>query len=135
MSKEKIEDRGMKSVRKIARFTDLIAWQTAHALVLAVYKITTKFPKEEQFGLASQLRRAAVSVSSNIAEGFSRDTYNDKKHFYIMSHGSLTELQNQLLVARDVNYISMEEFNRVAELTVDAIKPLVGLIKSTKEKI
>jgi four helix bundle protein len=135
MSSEQNEDKRMKSVAKIARFTDLVAWQKAHKLVLAIYASTNKFPKEERFGLTSQMTRAAVSVSSNIAEGFSRDSYADKKHFYVMSHGSLTELQNQLLIARDIKFLNLDEFDRLAGLSVETIKPLIGLIKSTKERV
>lgn len=75
---------------KIKSFTDLKVWQKSHRLVLKVYRIIQKFPKEEQFGLSIQLRRAAVSISSNIAEGFSRDHYKDKARFYGMALGSVT---------------------------------------------
>jgi four helix bundle protein len=68
--------------KKIISFTDLIVWQKAHQLVLDIYKITEKFPKKETYSLTDQMRRAAVSVSSNIAEGFGRYTYKDKIHFY-----------------------------------------------------
>ena len=120
---------------KIVSFTNLDAWRKSHEVVLEVYKITKKFPKDEQFGLISQMRRAAVSITSNIAEGFSRSTYQDKAHFYIMAHGSLTELQNQLLIARDVNYLEKEKFNQIAEYSTISHKLITGLIKSTKGKI
>ena len=68
--------------KKIQSFTDLDAWREGHALVLAIYRITRDFPREEQFGLVSQLRRAAVSITSNIAEGFSRLSYKEKRQFY-----------------------------------------------------
>jgi len=135
MSRDQKDEHRVKSEEKIQRFTDLIAWQKAHELVLAIYKAVEKFPKQERFGLTSQITRAAVSISSNIAEGFSRDSYADKKHFYVMSHGSLTELQNQLLIAKDIKYLSTNEFNNLAELSIETVKPLVGLIKSTKERI
>lgn len=91
---------------KIKSFTDLHAWQEGHCLVFDAYSITKEFPRDEKFGLTSQLRRAAVSVTSNIAEGFSRSSYQDKTRFYSIALGSLTEVQNQLLAARDVEYIS-----------------------------
>ncbi len=86
--------------RKIRSFTDLNAWKEGHKLVLEIYKFTQKFPKEEQFGLTNQLRRAVVSFTSNIAEGFSRNSYKEKLQFYSMALGSLTEVQNQLLVGK-----------------------------------
>ncbi|MBI4599730.1 four helix bundle protein [Candidatus Uhrbacteria bacterium] len=73
-------------------FTDLKAWQEGHTLVLKIYKITQSFPKEEQFGLTNQLRRAAVSLTSNIAEGFGRGSYKEKAQFYSIALGSLTEV-------------------------------------------
>lgn len=124
----------MNHESSIKSFTDLNTWQEGHKLVLDVYKITKDFPQNEQFGLTSQMRRAAVSVTSNIAEGFSRDSYADKKHFYIMAHGSLTELQNQLLIARDIKLMGAEVFQKVAQMAVTVHKLLTGLIKSTKMK-
>lgn len=117
---------------KIASFTGLHAWQEAHKLVLMIYKVTKKFPKEELFGLTNQLRRAAVSVTSNIAEGFSRNSYAEKLHFYSISLGSLSEVQNQILIARDVDYLAREDFSNIANESVVASKLLNGLIKSTK---
>jgi four helix bundle protein len=117
----------------IVKFTDLKAWQEGHKLVLMVYRLLKQFPKDEQFGLKSQMQRAAVSVTSNIAEGFSRPTKADKLHFYAMSHGSLTELQNQLLIARDVKYCSSAEVKPVAEQTVLVHKLANGLMKALRE--
>lgn len=119
----------MDGKNKIKSFTDLIAWQEAHKLVLMVYKITEKFPKEEMFGLTMQMRRCSVSVSSNIAEGFSRNTNKEKFQFYSTSHGSLTELQNQLIIARDVKFINKEEFNKIAQQTIVVHKLISGLKK------
>ncbi len=81
------------------------------------------------FGLSSQMQRAAASITSNIAEGFSRQTDKDKLHFYTMSQGSLTELQNELLIAKDVDYISVAVFKEAAEQTVVVNKLLNGLKK------
>lgn len=100
--------------QKIKSFTDLDAWKEGHKLVLDIYKITKDFPKEEQFGLTIQLRRAGVSFTSNIAEGFSRNSYKEKLQFYSTALGSLTEIQNQLLVAKDIGYITRENFNKIA---------------------
>lgn len=118
--------------KKIKSFTDLFAWQEGHALVLEVYKLTQTFPKEEQFGLTNQIRRAVVSVTSNIAEGFSRSSYKEKAQFYSMALGSLTEVQNQLLIAKDLTYINKGIFVQLAENTVTVNKLLNGLIKKSK---
>ncbi|OGZ33008.1 MAG: hypothetical protein A2174_03405 [Candidatus Portnoybacteria bacterium RBG_13_41_18] len=118
--------------RKIRSFTDLDAWKEAHKLVLMIYRVTKDFPREELFGLINQMRRAAVSVTSNIAEGFSRQSYQEKIHFYSIAQGSNTELQNQLLVAKDVGYLIREKFNEIAEQSVKAHKLLNGLIKKSK---
>lgn len=118
----------------IKSFTDLDTWKQGHILVLRVYELTKLFPKDEQFGLTNQMRRAVVSVTSNIAEGFSRLSYNDKAHFYSMAHGSLTEVQNQLIVARDVKYIASDRFDQIARQSVVVHKLLTGLIKSTKQR-
>ncbi len=117
---------------KITTFTDLNAWQKGHELVLGVYKSAEDFPANEQFGLSSQIKRAVVSVTSNIAEGFSRKTSTDKTHFYHMALGSCTEVQNQLLVARDLHFIDKEKFMQLAELSISVHKLLNGLIKSLK---
>src|SRR3989344_8133065 len=102
---------------KIKTFKDLNTWKEGHSLVLQIYKITKKFPKEELFGLTNQVRRAIISFTSNIAEGFSRNSYKEKLQFYSIALGSLTEVQNQLLVARDVEYITKEDFNNFANQT------------------
>lgn len=120
---------------KIKSFIDLYAWQEGHKLVLMIYRLVKKFPKDELFGLISQIRRCVVSITSNISEGFSRGSYKEKLQFYSIAQGSVTELQNQLLIARDVKYISQEEFQGVADQSVTAHKIIGGLIKSTKTTI
>jgi len=120
---------------KIKSFTDLNAWKESHRLVLMVYKTTKDFPSDERFGLSNQLRRAVVSISSNIAEGFSRRSQEDKNHFYFMAQGSNTEVQNQLLIARDVGYINKDNFKENANQTVVVNKLINGLIKSSRTKI
>lgn len=117
---------------KITSFTKLDVWKEAHKLVLFIYEITKSFPKEEMFGLTMQMRRCVVSITSNIAEGFSRQSYKEKLQFYSIALGSITELQNQLLIARDVGFISNKTFQELAEQTVKVHKILNGLIKKTK---
>ena len=114
-------------MEKIKSFTDLIAWKEGHKLVLNIYEITNHFPSKETFGLTSQIRRCVVSITSDVAEGFSRRTTKDKIQFYTMAQGSLTELQNQLLITRDVGYIKNEEFQKLATQTIIVNKLLNGL--------
>lgn len=121
--------------RKIKSFTDLNTWKEAHQLVLLIYKITECFPQTELFGLINQIRRAIVSVTSNIAEGFSRNSFKEKIQFYSMALGSLTEVQNQLLIARDLKYITTEQFSHLADKTIVVNKLLNGLIKKSKTMI
>ena len=116
---------------KIRSFTDLNAWKEGHKLVLNIYKITKEFPREELFGLISQMRRCAVSITSNIAEGFGRQSYKEKSQFYSISRGSVTELQDQLLIAKDVGYITEDEFQKNTEQSVIVHKIVNGLIKSS----
>ncbi|MEK7162139.1 MAG: four helix bundle protein [Patescibacteria group bacterium] len=122
-----------RETKKIKSFTDLITWQEGHKLVLKVYEVSKFWPKEEQFGLTSQIRRAVVSITSNIAEGFSRYTWKDKMHFYSIALGSVTETQNQLLVAKDLVYLNKEDFGKAAEQTITVNKLINGLIKSLRD--
>jgi len=122
----------MNTNSKIKSFTDLMTWQKSHLLVLEIYKITKQFPKDERYGLTDQIRRCAVSISSNIAEGFSRRGNKEKLQFYFMAKGSTTELQNQLLIARDVGYIDKMVFSKVADLSIEVNKLLNSLVKSLK---
>lgn len=85
-------------------FQSLLVWQKAHAFVLTVYKTTETFPKHELYGLTSQLRRAAVSVPANIAEGFRKRSLADKSRFYNISQGSLEECRYYLILAHDLDY-------------------------------
>lgn len=127
------QESGVKSqASTIKSFTDLFAWQEAHKLAVAVYESTKDFPKTEDFGITNQIRRSAVSVTSNIAEGFGRRTPADRLHFYDMSRASLAELQSQLLIARDVKYLEVQRFDMLAELSVVVHKILTGLINSTR---
>ncbi len=115
-------------------FTDLNAWKQGHQLVLGIYQATSNFPSTENFGLTSQIRRCAVSITSNIAEGFSRNTKKEKDQFYSIALGSLTELQNQLIIAKDVGYISPGLFQQIAHQTIETKKLVHGLMKSSKSK-
>lgn len=120
---------------KIVVFTDLIAWQQAHSLALLIYKVTGTFPKQEIYSLVDQMRRCAVSVTSNISEGFSRKNAKEKQQFYFTALGSLTELQNQLLLSKDLNYLEEEICNRLLKQTESVHKLINGLIKSAATKL
>lgn len=114
----------------IKEFTDLNVWKYGHELVLSIYKI--EFPKSELFALEDQIKRAVVSVTSNIAEGFGRQTIREKVQFFYQAHGSLTEVKNQLIIARDLEYINEDNYLRMAELSNNTQRLLIGLIKKTK---
>lgn len=119
---------------KIKSFTDLVAWKQAHQLALLIYKATKSFPREEMYSLVDQMKRCSISVSSNIAEGFSRQGKKEKLQFFYMALGSLTELQNQLLLAKDVSYMNKEDFDKIAVQTVSVSKLINGLIRSLKSR-
>ena len=101
-------------------FEDLIVWQKAHQLVLRVYNVTKHFPKEELFGLTSQMRRAAVSVPANIAEGFSKRSRSDKARVMNIAQASLEELRYYAILSRDLAYLpsdtQWEDVNEVARM-------------------
>jgi len=121
-----------KPSNKIKSFKDLNAWKEGHVLVLMIYKTTKTFPKDELFALTSQMRRAAVSITSNIAEGFSRQSHKEKTQFYSTSQGSVTEIQSQLLIAKDVDYINNYDYTKIDAQILKVHKILNGLIKASK---
>jgi four helix bundle protein len=99
---------------------------------LVIYKTTKKFPKEELFCLVPQMRRAVLSITSNIAEGFGRQGYKEKIQFYYLAQGSLTELKNQILVAKDVGYLDKDDLKDLVEQANKSHQLLQGLIKKSK---
>jgi len=115
-------------------FYQLDAWKKNHHLTLTIYKASKKFPKDEKFGLISQLRRAASSVTANIAEGFGRYHYNDKVRFYLQARGSLKEVQNFIYLAQDLNYLTKSSAKNIWEQSKDCEKLINGLIKSIKKQ-
>jgi four helix bundle protein len=119
----------------IKYFTDLDAWKKGHDLLLNVYKITRRFPKEEVYGLTSQIRRAAVSITSNIAEGFSRYHFKEKINFYYNARGSASEVQNLLVVARDVGFLKNAEQESLNTATEDVKRLINGLVRSVDSRI
>ena len=117
---------------EIKNFTDLIAYKKSHALVLDVYFLTKKFPLDERFALTDQMRRSAISITSNIAEGFSRNSSKDKAHFYSISKGSLTEIYSQILISKDLGYIKEESI--IIEKIEECTRLISGLIKSAMSR-
>ncbi|MDD5626992.1 MAG: four helix bundle protein [Patescibacteria group bacterium] len=120
--------------KKIVKFYDLEAWQKAYELVLEIYKITKLFPKEELFGMTSQLRRAAASIVANIAEGFARYHYKDKVKFYYQARGSVAEVQTFLLLAKDLKYIDLKICKYLGEKCNEVGKLINGLIRSIEKQ-
>lgn len=94
---------------KTRSFKDLIVWQKSYELVLEIYKITKNFPKDEIYGLTQQMRRAAVSIPSNISEGYGRQYNKEYRQFLAMAYGSLCELETQYLLSVDLNYIKRND--------------------------
>ena len=107
----------------------LIVWQKSHELVLKIYEITKGFPKDELFGLTSQIRRASVSVPSNIVEGKARGYNNEYKRFLLISRGSLEEVKYQLLLSKDLHYIDEGKYQEISDLTEEVGKLLNGMIR------
>ncbi len=115
-------------------FKDLVAWQKAMDLVEIVYRLTKLFPVDERFGLTSQLRRAAVSIPSNIAEGQGRNSISEFGRFLSIAYASLREVETQLLIAVRLEYVSQSDFQPVQELCDETGRILNGLMNSLKGK-
>lgn len=115
-------------------FQRVIAWQKAHEFVLLIYKISKHFPDEERFGLTSQLRRAAVSIEANIAEGYKKLGKSDKLRFLDIAQGSLEECRDYHILAKDLNYINDDEYNKIKQAIIMTSKFLnaycEGVIKN-----
>ena len=118
----------------IKSFYDLNAWKISHSLVLSIYEILNNLSNSEKYALSDQIRRCAISITSNIAEGFSRQSSKEKNQFYYMAKGSLSELQSQLILAKDLKYISIEKFNKLFEKSIESNKLLSGLVKSSQDR-
>ncbi len=119
----------------IKHFTDLNAWKVNHEFVKVVYQITKDFPEEEKFGLRSQLRRAASSITANVAEGFGRYYMKDRIRFYYQARGSNTECQNHLILAYELGYINKENYEVLKNKVFVGYKLLCGLIRSSENNI
>lgn len=119
---------------KIFSFEKLIAWQKARELALEIYKITKLFPKDELFGITSQMRRCSVSVASNLAEGSGRNSMKDKVRFTEIAYGSALELLNQLILSFDFEYIEEQKYIEIREKITEVTVLINGLYKSQLPK-
>ncbi len=115
-------------------YRDLIVWQKAMNLVEFAYRTTAKFPKEELYGLTSQMRRAAVSIPSNIAEGQARNTTRDFLHFLAIAYGSLKEIETQVLIAERLGYIDDRQCNDLVQSTTEVARLISGLANSLRKR-
>ncbi len=109
---------------------DLLVWKKSIELVTLVYQITQNFPKEELYGLSNQMRRCAVSIPSNIAEGYGRCSDKERKHFLYISLGSASELETQLIIAKELEFIAEDASESMNGRINEIIKMLSSLIKS-----
>lgn len=114
---------------KITRFEDMTVWQEAQLFAVSTYKITKKFPNEELYGITSQLRRAASSVSANIAEGFGRKSNKDRAHFYQIALGSLLESKNFVYLSAKLNYITQNDADTLLELSESVHKQISAILR------
>jgi len=125
----------MEQNKKIESFQDLKIWQRSIKLVEQVYKITKAFPNDERFGLIPQIRRSAISIPSNIAEGFGRWGNKEYRHFLYISIGSCAELATQLVISFNLGYINENEKNALVDETDQISKMTTGLIKKIDETL
>lgn len=119
----------------IYAFEKLEVWQEARVFSVFIYQLTASFPNEEKFGLVSQLRRGAISVASNIAEGSARKSGNDQAHFYQMAYSSLVEVTNHLIISHDLKFISSENLNTCRKSIESISNKLNALRNSVLTKI
>ncbi len=119
----------------LKHYRELIVWQKAMDLVESVYKVTGQFPNTEVYGLTSQVRRAAVSIPSNIAEGQGRHTTRDFLHFLSVAQGSLCEVETQIIIAERLGYIQHELESRLLDLAAEVGRLINGLCNSLNKKL
>jgi len=116
-------------------FEQMPVWQKAMGLAIEVFKLTEKLPKKEDYGLTSQMRRSALSIPGNIAEGFGRKHTKDKLNFYYDSRGSIAETKNHLIYGHRVNYFTEREYEKYIDFIDDVWRELNSLISSLQKKI
>jgi len=118
----------------LRNYKDLQVWQKAYQLCLEVYKATGEFPKHELYGITAQLRRAAVSIPSNIAEGYGRKTTKEYIQFLYVAYGSICELETQILLSGDLGYLSPEVLKKLQDGIAEVERMLKALINSLQKK-
>lgn len=119
----------------LKNYKELVVWQKSYQLCIETYRITKGFPKEERFGLTSQTRRAAISTPSNIAEGYGRKTTREYVHALYVAYGSTCELETQVMLSRDLGFMTAEDMKRLQEGIGEIERMLKALIKSLEKKL
>ena len=119
----------------IKTFRDLLIWQKGMQLVKAIYKLTSSFPKSEDYNLSSQMKRAAISIPSNIAEGFGRSTKKDFQRFLYIALGSIFELQTQIIISYEQDYINQQQYDLINESTREVERMLCSFMDSNRNII
>lgn len=122
-------------MQKITSYRDMEVWRKGRELARMIYARTAQFPSSEQFGITNQMRRAAVSIPSNIAEGFGRATAKEKSQFYHVAKGSLAELETQSYIASDIGHLQESDLEDIIRLASLTHRLLQGLIKANKERL
>lgn len=120
---------------KIRHFTDLELWKKSHQFIINIYETIYNFPNDERFGLVSQMKRAVVSINANIAEGFNRYHYKDKLLFYYDARGSLAEVQNYLILSKDLGFIKEDQCKYLINSSREIDIILNGLIRTTRSRL
>jgi four helix bundle protein len=115
-------------------YRDLVVWQQSRRLASSIYRLSCDFPRVEMFGLTAQMRRASISVISNIAEGYGRRSAEDTIRFLVIARGSLLELEAQAVVAIDLGYLNERAGTQLISQTLDAVRTLNGLIRHHEQK-
>ncbi len=116
-------------------YRDLLVWQKSFQLCIRIYRLSRNFPRDERFGLTSQVRRAAVSIPSNIAEGYGRGTTRDYLRFLWVANGSLAEVETQLMLARELQFAPETALNDLLEAMAEVERMLKALIRSLESKV
>ncbi len=120
---------------KIQSYKDLIVWQRSIELVQSIYQLTTLFPKSELFGITSQMRRAVVSIPSNIAEGYARRSHKEYLQFFAIAYGSALELETQLIICEKLKLVSNDKFEPSQSLLEEVIKMLYVMVYRERRSV